>query len=71
MSITLSLVAVFVPLIFMGGLLGRLLHERTIPAPPFAELPITGKITSTNTVKISSTTSHPTAMCPSLVFNKL
>ncbi len=27
MSITLSLVAVFVPLIFMGGLLGRLFHE--------------------------------------------
>jgi multidrug efflux pump len=27
MSITLSLVAVFVPLIFMGGILGRLFHE--------------------------------------------
>ncbi|HEX3995883.1 MAG TPA: efflux RND transporter permease subunit, partial [Acetobacteraceae bacterium] len=27
MSITLSLVAVFVPVIFMGGLLGRLFHE--------------------------------------------
>jgi multidrug efflux pump len=27
MSITLSLVAVFVPLIFMGGVLGRLFHE--------------------------------------------
>ncbi len=26
-SITLSLVAVFIPLLFMGGLLGRLLHE--------------------------------------------
>jgi multidrug efflux pump len=27
MSITLSLVAVFIPLIFMGGILGRLFHE--------------------------------------------
>jgi multidrug efflux pump len=27
MSITLSLIAVFVPLIFMGGILGRLFHE--------------------------------------------
>src|SRR5262249_15271576 len=27
MSMTLSLVAVFIPLMFMGGILGRLLHE--------------------------------------------
>ena len=27
MSISISLVAVFIPIIFMGGLLGRLFHE--------------------------------------------
>ena len=27
MSISISLVAVFIPLIFMGGILGRLFHE--------------------------------------------
>jgi HAE1 family hydrophobic/amphiphilic exporter-1 len=31
-SMTLSLVAVFIPVLFMGGIKGRLLHESPLPS---------------------------------------
>ncbi len=34
LSMTISLVAVFIPVIFMGGMIGRLLHEFASPSPP-------------------------------------
>ena len=33
-SMTLSLAAVFIPVLFMGGILGRLLHEFAVTSSP-------------------------------------
>jgi H+/Cl- antiporter ClcA len=37
---TLSLVAVFIPVLFMGGILGRLLNEFASPSPPRSSFPV-------------------------------
>ena len=52
MSITLSLVAVFIPVLFMGGILGRLLHEFAVTIT--ASILVSGLVSLTLTPMLCS-----------------
>ena len=57
LSMTLSLVAVFLPLMFMGGLLGRLLHEFAVTIS--ASILVSGLVSLTLTPMLCSRFLHP------------
>ena len=52
LSMTLSLIAVFIPLLFMGGLMGRLLHEFTVTIS--AAIAVSGLVSLTLTPMLCS-----------------
>ncbi len=57
LSMTLSLVAVFIPLMFMGGILGRLLHEFAVTIT--AAILVSGVVSLTLTPMLCSRFLHP------------
>src|SRR5664280_3371167 len=57
LSMTLSLVAVFIPVLFMGGILGRLLHEFAVTIT--AAIPVSGLVSLTLTPMLCSRFLHP------------
>ena len=57
MSMTLSLVAVFIPVLFMGGILGRLLHEFAVTIT--AAILVSGLVSLTLTPMLCSRFLHP------------
>jgi HAE1 family hydrophobic/amphiphilic exporter-1 len=57
LSMTLSLVAVFIPLMFMGGILGRLLHEFAVTIT--AAILVSGLVSLTLTPMLCSRFLHP------------
>ncbi len=62
LSMTLSLVAVFIPLMFMGGLLGRLLHEFAVTIT--ASILVSGFVSLTLTPMLCSRFLKPHAQHP-------
>src|ERR1019366_8853310 len=52
LSMTLSLAAVFIPLLFMGGIIGRLLHEFAVTI--FAAILVSGFLSLTLTPMLCS-----------------
>ncbi|MEJ1973077.1 MAG: efflux RND transporter permease subunit [Lacunisphaera sp.] len=59
LSMTLSLVAVFIPLMFMGGILGRLLHEFAVTIT--ASILVSGIVSLTLTPMLCSRFLKPLA----------
>ena len=57
LSMTLSLVAVFIPVLFMGGILGRLLHEFAVTIT--AAILVSGLVSLTLTPMLCSRFLHP------------
>jgi Cation/multidrug efflux pump len=57
LSMTLSLVAVFIPLLFMGGLMGRLLHEFAVTIS--AAIAVSGLVSLTLTPMLCSRVLRP------------
>ena len=57
LSMTLSLVAVFLPVLFMGGILGRLLHEFAVTIT--AAILVSGLVSLTLTPMLCSRFLHP------------
>ena len=69
MSMTLSLVAVFIPLMFMGGILGRLLHEFAVTIT--AAILVSGVVSLTLTPMLCSRFLKPHSDHGSGVFGRL
>lgn len=57
LSMTLSLIAVFIPLLFMGGLMGRLLHEFAVTIS--AAIAVSGLVSLTLTPMLCSRVLRP------------
>jgi hydrophobe/amphiphile efflux-1 (HAE1) family protein len=69
LSMTISLVAVFIPLLFMGGLLGRLLHEFAVTIT--GAILVSGLVSLTLTPMLCSRFLHATAHGSHLAQGKL